>query len=65
MGKLGLLVLCLAVSSLLVCLDNIKIKRNYDNLKTDHERLKNDIKLLQQENYYLKQYSRFDYDTER
>lgn len=65
MGKLGFLILCLAVSSLLVCLDNIKIKRNYDSLKTDHERLKNEVKLLQQENYYLKQYSRLDFNTER
>ena len=46
--------------SLCIALDNLKIKRKYDALKDNHERLKNEVKLLQQENFYLKQYSRLD-----
>lgn len=31
------------------------VKQKYDNMKETHEQLKNDVKLLQQENFYLKQ----------
>lgn len=65
MEKLGISVLCLALAALFTAYDNCKIKRKYDSLKSDHERLKNEIKLLQQENFYLKQISRVDTYTER
>ena len=58
--KFGVLIILLAISSLCIALDNLKIKRKYDALKDNHERLKNEVKLLQQENFYLKQYSRLD-----
>ena len=58
--KFGVLILLLAISSLCIALDNLEIKRKYDALKDNHERLKNEVKLLQQENFYLKQYSRLD-----
>ncbi len=31
------------------------VKHKYDKMKETHEQLKSDVKLLQQENFYLKQ----------
>lgn len=60
MDRIMFYVLFLAVSILIVSYEYYKMKRKYDALKENHERLKNEMKLLQQENFYLKQFSRLD-----
>lgn len=42
------------VMFLLVLLGDYKKIKKYNSMKDDYERLKNDVKLLRQENFYLK-----------
>lgn len=65
MEKLGIAVLGLIFMMFWFAWDWGKTQKKYKALLENHERLKNEVKLLQQENYYLKQYSRLDFDTER
>lgn len=65
MEKLGIAVLGLIFMMFWFAWDWGKTQKKYKALLENHERLKNDIKLLQQENHYLKQYSRLDFDTEQ
>lgn len=52
--KIGLSILIVCLILLLIAYEYSKLKKKYDDLKENHERLKNDLKLIQQENYYLK-----------
>ena len=52
--KLGLSILIVCLCLLLIAYEHSKLKKKYNALKENHERLKNDMKLIQQENYYLK-----------
>lgn len=65
MEKLGIAVLCLIFMMFWLLWDWGKTQKKYKSLLENHERLKNDIKLLQQENYYLKQISKVDTYVER
>ncbi len=65
MERLGIAVLCLIFMMFWFAYDWGKTQKKYRALLNDHERLKNDVKLLQQENYYLKQFSKLNTDTER
>lgn len=65
MEKLGIAVLGLIFMMFWLAWDWGKTQKKYKSLLENHERLKNDIKLLQQENYYLKQISKVDTYTER
>ena len=56
MEKLGIAVLGLIFMMFWFAWDWGKTQKKYKALLENHERLKNDIKLLQQENHYLKQY---------
>ncbi len=47
---IGLIGICV----ILYAYDNYRIRKKYSDLKEEHERLKTEVRLLQQENYYLK-----------
>lgn len=51
------------VAFLLVMLGTFKTIRQYNVLKKNYEQLKNEVKLLQQENFYLKQLLNRDTDS--
>lgn len=55
----------LCIGFLLYVYESSKAIRKYHSLKEDYERLKNEVKLLQQENFYLKQLSKIDTDSEK
>lgn len=58
--KLGVYIGLLCIAFVLVVYESYKTTKKYNKLKEDHERLKNELKLLRQENFYLKQFSRLD-----
>ena len=45
----------LSVCAIQIRLDYNRLKKKYDDLKTSHDNLISDVKLLNQENFYLKQ----------
>lgn len=45
----------LSVCAIQIRLDYNHLKKKYDDLKTSHDNLISDVKLLNQENFYLKQ----------
>lgn len=72
MGELGEfyrlvipIVICMVILSICaiqVRLDYNRLKKKYDDLKTSHDNLITDVKLLNQENFYLKQILNIDTD---
>lgn len=60
MVRIGIYIGIICVALLLIVLDYYKLKKKYDNLMTNHERLKNELKFLQQENYCLKRMNNID-----
>lgn len=65
MEELGIAVLALIFMMFWFAWSWGNTQKKYKSLLENHERLKNEIKLLQQENHYLKQFSKLDFDTER
>lgn len=56
----GLIGIMIGVAHLRRKYDNLK--KDYDSLRTSHDNLKSDVKLLNQENFYLKQMLNIDTD---
>jgi hypothetical protein len=60
MIRIGIYIGIICVALLLIVLDYYRLKKRYDDLRTNHERLKNELKFLQQENYCLKRMNNID-----
>lgn len=60
MVRIGLYIGIICVALLLIVLDYYKLKKKYEDLKNNHERLKDELKFLQQENYCLKRMNNID-----
>lgn len=60
MIRIGFYIGVLCIALLLTILDSYKMKKKYDSLKANHERLKDELKFLQQENYCLKRMNNID-----
>lgn len=60
MIRIGIYIGIICVALLLIVLDYYKLKKKYDDLRINHERLKDELKFLQQENYCLKRMNNID-----
>ncbi len=54
MDRVAIGILFLGLSAISIAYEYRKLKIKYDALEKTHEQLKTEVRLLQQENYYLK-----------
>ncbi len=52
--RLSVMIIFLCISLILTAYEYSRIKKKYEELEKTHEQLKTEVRLLQQENYYLK-----------